>query len=536
MWHRGITRRRAAGAGLAAGLALAGCQLTRTAPRPRPVEGGTLRLAALLDAQSLNPFVAVDAVSAEFQSLIFASLTRRDPQTLEHVPGLADFEIATDRRTITYRLREVYWSDGRPITADDVKFTEDVLQAETTPYPYRSWRQRYLERWEAIDARTYRVRLREVYAAALDLLNITPVPRHIWEPQLTALRETPLGTNPQVFSGPFVLERWEKDAAWTLRANERYYLGKPRVQYLTVRLVPDASAALALLQTDAVDYAPLDPERAATVRGDETLSLLAYLPHVATWDFIGFNLRRPYFKDVRVRRALVHALDRKGMAERIFGGQVVLMDSGIPPNSWAFSRDVPHLEYNPARASALLREAGFERRADGVLEQDGHPLTLRLLFTSGNPQREQIAAAVQRYLGDLGIAVEPVPLDFSIYVERLQTFPFEYDLFILGWRSGADPAASRDLWARDTIPTVNCGAYENARVEELFDQAAQTFDRAERKRLYDEVQKILAEDLPYIFLWSRKSIVGLRPRVRGVIESPLGPLYNVHTLYLQEAR
>ncbi len=534
MSYRALTRRQAAGAWL--GLALAGCQLTRTAPRPRPVEGGTLRLAVTLDAQSLNPFITTDAVSSEFQSLAFASLTRRDPQTLDHVPGLAEFEIAPDRRTITYRLREAYWSDGRPITAEDVKFTEDTLQAEATQHPYRTWRQRYLERWEVVDPRTYRVRLREVYAAALDLLNITPVPRHVWEPHLPSIRQTPLGTNPQVFSGPFVVEQWEKDVAWTLRANERYYLGKPHVQYVTVRVVPDASVALTLLQADVVDYAPLEPERAAGVQNDERLVLYSYLPQVATWDYIGFNLRRPHLKDPRVRRALVHALDRKAMAAQVFGGQVVLMDSGIPPNSWAVSQNIPHLEYNPTRANDLLHQAGYSRSADGMLGPDGQPLTLRLLFNTGNPQREQIAQMVQRFLGDLGIAVEFVQLEFSLYVERLQTPPFDYDLYILGWRSSADPASSRDIWARDTIPTVNCGAYENARVEELFDQAARTFDRAERKRLYGEVQRILAEDLPYIFLWSRKSIVGLRKRVRGVVESPLGPLYNAHALYLQDAR
>lgn len=534
MLHRPLPRRRAASAVL--GLALASCQLTRTAPRPKPVEGGTLRLAVTHDAQSLNPFITTDAVSSEFQSLVFASLTRRDPQTLDHVSGLADFEIAPDRRTITYRLREAYWSDGRPITAEDVKFTEDTLQAEATRHPYRAWRQRFLERWESLDARTYRVHLREVYAAALDLLNITPVPRHVWEPHLASIRQTPLGTNPQVFSGPFVVEHWEKDAAWTLRANERYYLGKPHVQYMTIQVVPDAAVALTLLQADAVDYAPLDPLRAAGIQNDERLVLYSYLPQVATWDYIGFNLRRPHLKDPRVRRALVHALDRQAMATQIFGGQVVLMDSGIPPNSWAFSRSILPLDYNPARASDLLRQAGYSHGVDGMLGPDGRPLTLRLLFNTGNPQREQIAQMVQRFLGDLGIVVELVQLEFSLYVDRLQTPPFDYDLYILGWRSSADPASTRDIWARDTIPAVNCGAYENARVEELFDQAARTFDRAERTRLYDEVQRILAEDLPYIFLWSRKSLVGLRKRVRGAVQSPLGPLYNAHDLYLLDAR
>jgi peptide/nickel transport system substrate-binding protein len=227
-----------------------------------------------------------------------------------------------------------------------------------------------------------------------------------------------------------------------------------------------------------------------------------------------------------VRQAISYAIDVQAMVDKIRLGYAKRQFSNIPASSWAYTDNVPKFDYNPDKAKALLKEAGWTPGPDGILQKDGKPFKFRLFFNSGNKQREQIAVITQQYLKDVGISVDIQQEDFTAYLKRIQQTK-DFDMFILGWVGGIDPFATGNIWKSEG--SQNFIGYKNPEVDQLYDQAAAVpgCKQEDRKPYYEKIQQLIAEDQGYVFLFTNESLVAVNKRIKVNPLTKLGIGYQL---------
>jgi peptide/nickel transport system substrate-binding protein len=501
--------------------------------------GGSMTVASTVDAVSFHPFKTTDSASSAFRGLIHAEgLLRRDPRNIDrYEPVLAEeWSLSADQVTYTFRLRpDIRWSDGHPITASDFKWTFEQARVPENAFPYVS-NFEPIASYEAADPRTLVVTLKEPLAVGLETADaVLPLPRHIWERlDWNDPNRNPEIMAPTVGSGPFKLKEWQRDSHATFVANELFFKGRPKLDTLTVQIVPSAQIAFQKLRAGEVDRAEFQPEDYEQAKRTDSITVYEWWPAAASWSYLGFNLRKPYLQDVNVRRALAHAMDRQLIIDRIQYGLARPTYSAFTPACWCYNPDVPKYDYDPTRARELLAEAGWRPGADGVLTKDGQRLRLRILYgPNTNKVRERIATVAQEEFRKVGVDVEVQGLEWAAFLQAIKSPPFDWDMTVLGWSSTIDPHWMYQVWSEQTIPALNSGAYVNKQVEELFRQGAREFDPDRRKRIYQQIQKTISDEEPYIFLTMNKAYTGISNRIGGIEVSPLGIGYNIEQWYVK---
>lgn len=494
-----------------------------------PPRGGDFREARASDAISFHPYLTTDATSRLYQDKVFASgLWLRDPQTLQPIPGMAEsWTVSKDGKTYTFSLRrDLKWSDGTPLTAHDFVWTFTQAAKPENQYPYIEGLAN-IASYIAKDDSTLEITLKEVTCTAL--LNadvITPLPQHIWSKLAWSDPSTNSEINfPSVVSGPYKVKEWKRGDYITFVRNDLYYRGAPYFDSYTIRIVPDASKHLQMLQVGEVDTAPVAPADVAKARSIAHLKLYEWTPAAPEWEFIGLNLRRPFLKNAVVRQALAYAVPRDAIAAQIFHNLAKPTYSIFPPTMSVFTPDVPRYDYNLDTAKSLLQKAGYKLNPSGKLvDSANNPVPkLRILYNVNNKTREQVGAVLQAQLKTLGIESELLYADFATYVNYLRQEPFDFDLFLLGWRTPIEPYLSFQMWSEINIPRLNLSAYVNPEVERLFAQTNKppcTSDA--RQSAFVQIQKIIATDVPYIFLVYHTGYAFVHQRVVPNAPSPLG--------------
>jgi len=483
---------------------------------PRPV-AGTITIGIGSDAQTLQPLLARDTASAAYIATHYnAPLMRRHPETLDWDPtyGTAAGVVIGDQgRTLRFTLKPgLQWSDGKPLTVHDYRYTYARMSDPSTGYPYRD----LFRSFEAVttpDDDTLELTLREPFCPALDYAVLNPIPQHVFGD--APLDTHPASTKPTVGSGAWILSSWTRDQEAVFVANGRFYLGRPPTDRLVFRLARDADTAFALLRTGEIDHAVLqasDWDEAARTPG---IRAVGYYPPTAAWTYIGFNLRRPLLSDIRIRRALAHAVDRTRMVTTIRQGHARLIDSIVASASWASTSDVTRSPYDLAKARQLLDEAGWrtpEGQQEGTRTRDGVPLVLRLHYNSGNREREQIATMTRDFARAVGIQIDCIAEEWAPFLNRVNG-THDVDLYILGWSSPVEPHGTSPIWM--TGGGQNASGYTNTQVDALFSQATAVNGcrQDERQRLYAELQRTITADVPCIFLWENESLSAYADRL-----------------------
>jgi peptide/nickel transport system substrate-binding protein len=258
-------------------------------------------------------------------------------------------------------------------------------------------------------------------------------------------------------------------------------------------------------------------------------------PAVASWEYLGFNLRRPWLQDVEVRHALSYAIPRDAISKTVFQGLAKPTYSAFTPTSWAYNPDVPHYDYSIDTAKQTLQKAGYTWDANGkLLGKDGKLFPkLKILYNTGNKQREQIATIAQEEFKKLGIDSDVTGMEFQAYLDYMKKAPYDYDLFALGWRTTLEPYFMYQIWSESTIPDLNHGAYVNKDVENLFAQSNRPpCDTASRKKVFQQIQSILSNESPYIFLVYSTGYEFLNKRVVPNPPTGLGISYFPEQWYM----
>lgn len=509
--------------------------LPTAAPSPTvqiPQRGGDFRQALATDAISFHPYQTTDATSRLYQDQVFASgLWLRDPKTLQPIPGMAErWNISNDGKTYTFALRQdLKWSDGTPLTAHDFVWTFIQADKPENKYPYAEGLTN-IASYIAKDDYTLEITLKEATCIALTHVDaITPLPKHIWSKlDWSDPAKNPEIRFPSVVSGPYKVKEWQRGKSITFVRNEAYYRGAPYFDSYTIHIIADPAKQFQALKQGDVDTAPVSPSDFAKARKLDNLKLYEWEPAAPEWDFIGFNLRRPFLKDAPVRQALAYAIPRDAIAAQIFNGLAKPTYSIFAPTTSVFNPDVPRYDYNLDTAKATLQKAGYKLDISGKLVDSANkPVPkLRILYNVNNKTRELIGAVAQEQFKKLGLESDLLYADFATYVDYLRKEPFDFDLFILGWRTPIEPYLAYQMWSEASIPQLNLGAYVNKDVETLFNQANHApCDAEARKKIFGQIQKIISTDAPYIFLTYRIGYAFVNKRVIPNEPTPLGIAY-----------
>jgi peptide/nickel transport system substrate-binding protein len=456
---------------------------------------------------NLDPRVGLDAQSERIDELLFDDLCTRD-EHLNVQPGLAERWDIPDPLTYVFHLHQgVNFHDGRPLTSRDVKWTFDsLLQGKIRSTKAAAYRP--VDHIDAPDDSTVVFHLKEPFATFL------------WNVSDGAIGIVPYGSEDEISrhpigSGPFRFVAAEPDKEVLIERNDGYWGEKVRLQRVRFAVIPDATTRALELRKGSADIAvtSLTGDMVLALERDSNLEVLRAPGTVLA--YLAFNTRDPILRDVRVRHALAYAIDRTPMIHYLMRDFARPAYSLLPPESWAYNGDVPRYDYSPDRARQLLDQAGYPA-VNGVRFH----LAMK---TSTDESTRLMAAVLQQQLREVGIALDIRTFEFATFFSDVTRGA--YQLHSLRWVGGnEDPDIFEYVFhsAKFSPHGANRTYYANPRVDALIDQARGELDQSGRKQIYAEIQRIVAEDLPYIDLWYIENVMVHTRRVRNLSLNPPG--------------
>jgi peptide/nickel transport system substrate-binding protein len=461
------------------------------------------------------------------------------------LPTMENGGISEDGTVITVKIRpEANWSDGVPVTAHDFVFTYNMVMADTnsfqTRYPYED----YIETMTALDDKTVQVKMTEPFVTWTTGFFRDVLPKHILEPVFEAegtIDNAGWNRAPTVGNGPFVFKSWEAASHIVFEANPNYWNGRPKLDQIFIRIVPDDEAQMAaLLAGDSDLGAFMTAADKPTIDGTKNLELVTVnSPWIESWFFnLDARTGHPALQDLRVRQAIVMALDRQQIIDELFYGlykipktfwyDTVYEDSSIEP-----------LPYDPESAKTLLDEAGWvDSNGDGTRDKDGQELVLRYSTTSGNELREATQVVVQQILAEVGIGAKlqnySSDIIWNTYGDDGPIAIGEYD--IAQWSDGAydypDPTVPYFLCSEipsDDYPDgSNWYGICDPELDELFQTQSVTLDQQERIKLFYGIERIMHDQLLWVGLRTDPDIWAVNKRLKDLRLSGGDCLWNAH--------
>lgn len=522
---------------------LAGCGSSDRTPEVNydtdypPVNGGSSINAMVGEPSGLIAMIAGESAASAIASSIFNSLLKYD-KNLDLEGELAkSWTISSDRRTITFKLKpDMKWADGQPLTSADILFTWKLVTDESTRTPYGS-DYKLVIKAETPDALTFRVSYQEPYAPALDTwAGLQILPKHLLEGQ--DINTTTFARNP-VGSSYYKLEQWRNGERISLVRNPLSTQGEARIERLVSRFIPDAASQFLELMADNIDTMTLNPIQYARIfpsRPDLTQKIALYKELGNSYTYLGFNLKRKPFNDIRVRQAINYAINKQELIDGVLLGLGEPVASPYKPGTRWTNPDLSPYPYDPQKALALLKEAGYEDHdGDGILDKDGKPLSFEML-TNQNKQREMSAVLIQRRLKEIGIDANIRVLEWASFIGRFIKTG-EFDAVVLGWSLSLDPD-QYSIWhsSQQQPGQFNFIGYNNPQVDRLLEQGRMELDIEKRMKIYHEFARILLEDSPIVYLYAGYGLPAIHKRIKG-IDNPAPPAgigHNSHEWYIPQ--
>lgn len=489
--------------------------------------------------KTLTPLVSTDAYASDVQSYVQESLITRNPDTLEWEGLIAkSWQVSADGLTITFQMRDdVTFSDGKPLTADDVAFTFDFIMTEAIQAP----RERaYLEKIASVKANgKYEVvfTYKEPYFEALSLAGgMTIFPKHFYEPYL----KTPQAFNESkgllLGSGPYQMpdpKGWTPDKGNVeLVRNERYWGDvQPSYNRILWKIIQNDSARLTTYRNGEIDAYGARPNEYADLKQDSQMmgksQNFEYMPPVAGYSYIGWNQERggkpTRFADKRVRQAMSHLTDVQRVIKDVF---LDYAEPAVSPFSNTSKQHDPALQpyaFNLEKAQALLKEVGYEdRNKDGVLEDAaGQPFEFKLTYFDANEDTKRMVLLLKDLYAKAGVKMIPFPQEWPVMLESLNKKDF--DAITLGWTSGIETDIYQMFHSSQAkTDGDNTISYKNPALDSLIDKARATVDEVTRMPLWQQAEHIMYDDQPYTFLMRRKTLAFIDKRIHNLQMTKLG--------------
>ncbi|MDY0300062.1 MAG: peptide-binding protein [Trichlorobacter sp.] len=496
-----------------------------------PTDGDTLVEGTIGEASTLIPILASDSASHSVAAQIYNGLIKYDKNLVLTGDLAESFAVATDGLTITFKLRRnVKWHDGAPFTAKDVLYTYKVIIDPKTPTAY-SEDFKQVASVTTPDDYTVVVRYSRPFAPALASWSTGILPAHLLEGK--DITQSPLARNP-VGTGPYRFKEWIAGQKIVLEANPDYFEGRPHLDRLVYRLIPDTSTMYMELKAGGVDMMGLTPVQYARQTENQRFlkAFNKYRYPSNSYLYLGYNLRHPLFKNKQVRRAITAAINKDELIQGVLFGMGQKIHGPIIPGRWAYNPTVPEPQFNPENARQMLQKDGWIAGENGILHKNGKPLRFTILTNQGNQQRLMTAQIIQQRLAQVGIDAQIRVVEWAAFLKEFID-KGNFEVVLLAWSVSQDPDIY-DIWhSSKTNPgELNFIGYANKEIDELLEAGRNTFDLEKRKKAYFRIQEILAEEQPYTFLYVPDALPAVSSRIRGIEPAPAGIGHNIIKWYV----
>jgi peptide/nickel transport system substrate-binding protein len=509
----------------------------QTAEQAKP--GGHVVEGNFTDISFLNSVLSSDTASNQVIGMLFEGLVGSKPNG-DLVPRLAQAmpQTSSDGTTYTFKLKpNLKWSDGQPLTSEDVLFTFNLMFApeyKEVNSPRRSDLEGHVASITAPDPQTIVFKMKAVWAPFLALHAVREImPKHVLGSlPAKAINTADFNSAPSATSGPFKFLRWDKGQQVVLAKNESYFDGTAHLDQYVYKVVPDSVTLVNQLKTGEIDFGPVDPSLWDSLATVDTLDRLDPFG-VPTFTFYAYQLdpakaAGKIFGDKAVRQALLYALDRQQMADKVYFKQATIADSVEPPISWAHSSAKPSYGFDKKKAESMLDGAGWAKGADGIRAKGGVPLKFEMITNQGNKQRESLLQIMQQSWKDIGVDATPRLIQFPQLVTQI-TNQRTFDMFLVGFNWNQDPDQSQLFASTSANPGgFNGMQFKNSQVDSLLSQAASTLDQGKRKEAYAKFQDLMNEEAPAPILVFNKGLWAVSKRVQGITSGVFGS-YNQFT-------
>ena len=479
---------------------------------PTMPTGGTLIFGRGGDSLTLDPALVLDGESAKVCDMLYDTLIQYREDTTDIEPALAEaWESSADGLVWTFHLRQgVQFHDGTPLNAEAVVFSL------SRPAVFRDFQTEFISQIIALDPLTVQIVLKTPFAPFISMVAGTSF--SIVSPTAVQHFGDNFANNP-VGTGPFKFVQWDRDDKIVLEANRAHWAGKPLLDRLIFRSIPDNSVRLMELQQGKLHAMEFpNPDEIPTIRGDAQLELL--MQSSLNVGYLAMNMDKPPFDNLKVRLAINHAINKVEIIENLYQGTGIPAKGPIPPALWSYDDTIEDYEYNPELAKQLLAEAGYP---------DGFETTLWALPVPRPyiPDGYALAEVLQSELQNIGVEATIVTYDWGTYLAKTEVG--EHDMAMLGWIADeGDPDTFFYYLLSKTYaekPAFNIAFYRSDEMQDVLERARTSTDRNERIELYQQAQAIFHRDAPWVPLAHAQRLLVVDRRVRNLKLAPIGWKY-----------
>lgn len=479
------------------------------------LQASTLHLSISSYPSRLNPLLATDSASSDIADWVFSALVKYDKDA-NIVGDMAENFYFKDPKTLIFKLKKgLKWHDGAPVTAEDVVFTYETINSPTVFTPYTS-AFRTVQSVKALDRLTVEVVYKKPYFKALETWMMGIIPKHLLENEkdlMTApFNQHPIGTNSYKMDGFDISRDIE------LFAYDAFLPHKPYIDKVLYHYVQDPSTEFLMLKSFQLDIGSLTPlqlDRQIDASFKEHYRIIEEPAH--TYSYLGFNLKRPPFDNLKVRQALNYAINRNELVDILFFGHGRVCNGPFLEGALGFNKEVKTPKLDIAKAKALLKEAGFDEK---------NPLSLTITTNANNPTRKYAAVIIQNQLLKAGIKAKIRVMEWQSFLNRA-VHARDFDLILLGWSLPLMPDPY-NVWHSDSDKKggFNFVGYKNDTVDNLIKTSESIVDRKQLDQNFQKIFRLISDDLPYIFLYIPNAITVINKKISPIIPSIIGVMHN----------
>ncbi len=460
----------------------------------------TLVIAVMSSPTNLDSRVGADNVSSRMFDLVYSGLIKVTPN-FSYAPDLATKWETPDDRTIVFHLNPTAkFHNGQPVRASDVKWTYESLMVPTFTTSKRSG-YTSVDHIETPDQQTVIFKLKEANAGIFDNLTVGILPAGA---DTNVYKTNPIGC------GPYRLVEYRPDDRLEFEAFDQWHGGAPKIKHITVRIIPDATTRILEMRRGSVNFEvnAIPFENVAEFEKNPDFTVVKSTGSV--YQYLAFNMKDAALAKPLVRQAIAHAIDRGRIIRDIQRGFAQPAETMLAEGHWARATNLPSYDYDPVKAKQLLAQAGY-------------PKGLNLVFkTSTDAEANSRAQVMQDMMKKAGFNVTIQSNEMSTFFADIGKGSFQ--MYSLSRNGISDPDFYYVIFFSKNIPPngQNRGSYANPRLDELMLQGRSTFDREKRRPVYQEVQQIVATDLPYLSLYMQSNVAIMRKNISGYVQYPAG--------------
>lgn len=479
-----------------------------------PKKGGEMVL-SIRTPKTLNPLLNEEYTVDQISKLIFDTLIDFD-ETQKPIPNLvSEWTFSDDGTVLTLNLRsDVKWHDGEPFTAKDVIFSLDTIKKAPESATYKKCIEN-ITSYKAIDEHSLKIIYNQPFSGALYGLYFPVIPAHIYanQTETTAGEVKPIGT------GAYMFSEFIPTKELNLTVNNNWFKGQPYIERIKVLITPDEETDLYSFEQGQLDVIGTDVIDWEKYSEQENTRIHEYI--TSYYDFMGLNFNKSLFQDKNLRKAIAYSIDRETLLEKQYLNHGVVTNSPINPESWLYDSETEQYHFNQEKSKQILMDAGWsDTDSDGLLDKliNGSKVNLsfNLLVSSENLQRKEVAYEIQRMLSEVGINVQVEEVTQEEFLNRLQSKNF--DAFLGGWKLSPIPDFTFAFHSSQIDGGANYVSFRSEQMDTLLKQAFTAVGEEKMKNAYGNLQKFIADELPYISLYFRTAALITNEKIQGEIK------------------